>query len=45
LWKELPTPDLAGFTFYSLLLTTDGKSYFYTYSRELATLFLVDCLK
>jgi serine/threonine protein kinase/dipeptidyl aminopeptidase/acylaminoacyl peptidase len=45
LWKELPTPDLAGFGFYSLLLTPDGKSYFYTYSRELSTLFLADGLK
>jgi serine/threonine protein kinase/Tol biopolymer transport system component len=45
LWKELPTPDLAGFDFYSLLLTPDGKSYFYTYDRELSTLFLVDGMK
>jgi hypothetical protein len=45
LWKEIPTPDLAGFDFYSMLLTPDGKSYFYTYSRELSTLFLVDGLK
>ena len=40
LWKELVAPDLAGFLFYSLLLTPDGRSYFYTYSRELSTLFL-----
>jgi len=45
LWKEIPPPDLAGFIFYSLLLTPDGKSYFYTYSRELSTLFLADGLK
>jgi hypothetical protein len=45
LWKELATPDLAGFNFYSLLLTPDGKSYFYTYSRELSTLFLADGLE
>ncbi len=45
LWKELPTPDLAGFVFHSLLLTPDGNSYFYTYSRELSTLFLADGMK
>jgi Tol biopolymer transport system component len=45
LWKELATPDLAGFVLYSLLLTPDGKSYFYTYSRELSTLFLADGMK
>ena len=45
LWKEIPVADPAGFSFYSLLLTPDGKSYFYTYSRELSTLFLVDGLK
>ncbi len=45
LWKELVALDLAGFLFYSLLLTPDGRSYFYTYSRELSTLFLGDGLK
>jgi len=45
LWKELVAPDLAGFSFYALLLTPDGKSYFYTYSRELSTLFQADGLK
>jgi serine/threonine protein kinase len=45
LWKEIPLPDPAGFIFYSLLLTPDGQSYFYTYSRELSTLFLADGLK
>jgi dipeptidyl aminopeptidase/acylaminoacyl peptidase len=45
LWKELPTPDLAGLDIYSMLLTPDGKSYFYTYNRELSTLFLADGLK
>jgi hypothetical protein len=45
LWKEIPSPDLAGFGLYSMVLTPDGKSYFYTYSRELSTLFLADGLK
>jgi serine/threonine protein kinase/WD40 repeat protein len=44
-WKELSTPDLAGLDIYSLLLTPDGKSYFYTYNRELSTLFLADGMK
>jgi eukaryotic-like serine/threonine-protein kinase len=45
LWKEIPLPDPAGFILYSLILAPDGQSYFYTYSRELSTLFLADSLK
>jgi serine/threonine protein kinase len=42
---EIPVPDLAGFGMHSLLLSPDGKSYFYTYTRELSTLFVVDGLR
>ena len=45
LWKEIPIVDPSGFFFHSILLTPDEKSYFYTYSRELSTLFLADGLK
>jgi hypothetical protein len=45
LWKQLLTPDLADLDLYSLLLTPDGKSHFYTYNRELSTLFLAVGLK
>jgi eukaryotic-like serine/threonine-protein kinase len=45
LWKEVPSADLAGFGLYSMILTPDGKSYFYTYSRELSTLFLANGLR
>ncbi len=45
LWKQIAPPDLAGFGFHSMMLTPDGKSYFYTYSRELSTLFLADGLR
>jgi eukaryotic-like serine/threonine-protein kinase len=43
--RELPVPDLAGFDLYTMLITPDGKSYFYTYHRDLSTLFLADGLK
>jgi hypothetical protein len=45
LTKEIPIPDPAGFGIGSLLLAPDAKSYFYTYTRQLSTLFLVDGLK
>jgi Tol biopolymer transport system component len=45
LTKEIPIPDPAGFFFVSLLLAPDAKSYFYTYSRQLSTLFLAEGLK
>jgi len=45
LTKEISIPDPAGFSFVSLLLAPDAKSYFYTYTRQLSTLFLVDGLK
>jgi eukaryotic-like serine/threonine-protein kinase len=45
LTKEISIPDPAGFSFVSLLLAPDAESYFYTYTRQLSTLFLVDGLK
>jgi dipeptidyl aminopeptidase/acylaminoacyl peptidase len=44
LTKEIPIADPAGFYFVSLQLGPDAKSYFYTYTRQVSTLFLVDGL-
>ena len=45
LWKEVQPSDPAGFGLYNLVVSPDGKSYFYTYERELFTLFLAKGLK
>ncbi len=46
LWKELVPPDLAGvFAVSPVLITPDGSSYAYSFSRELSDLFLVEGLK
>ena len=44
-WKKLGPPDRAGAFSEALLVTPDGGSYVYSYSRTLATLFVVDGLK
>jgi len=45
LWKEIQPPDPTGFGLYDLVISPDAKSYFYTYSRELFTLFLAKGLR
>jgi hypothetical protein len=46
LWKELVPPDPAGvLTMGPILMTSDGKSYVYSYRRTLDELFLVEGLK
>ncbi len=46
LWKELMPADPAGLeAIINILLTPDGKSYAYTYSRSLSDLYLVEGLK
>ena len=49
IWKQLAPPDLAGVSspgvggFFAV--TADGRSYAYSYERELSTLYLIDGLK
>ncbi len=46
LWKEIEPADPAGVrNLYSLQLSRDLKSYFYSYSRDLVDLYLVEGLK
>lgn len=45
LWKEIQPSDPAGFGLYDLVVSPDAKSYFYTYERELFTLFLAKGLR
>lgn len=45
LWKDIQPSDPAGFELYDLVISPDAKSYFYTYSRELSTLFLAKGLR
>ena len=50
LWKEIIIPDPAGVThlgpeFPAVLVTPDGRSYFYNYLRVLSDLYVVDGLK
>ena len=45
-WKELTPPDPAGVLAISpILITPDGKSYVYSYRRQLDDLYLVENLK
>ena len=45
-WKELSPPDTAGVTdVLALAVTPDGKSYAYSYTRNLADLYVVEGLK
>ena len=46
LWKEIVPPDPAGvFTIGPIYISPDGKSYVYSYRRQLDDLFLVTGLK
>jgi eukaryotic-like serine/threonine-protein kinase len=44
-WKDLRPTDAAGVHNLFVFLTPDGRSYLYSYSRELSDLFLVEGLK
>ncbi|MGP0071233.1 MAG: protein kinase domain-containing protein [Bryobacteraceae bacterium] len=41
IWRDLKLPDRTGFFFGSARLSADGKSYAFTFQRDLATLYLV----
>ena len=46
LWKTLIPPDAAGvYSFIEFVITPDGQSYFYSYTRLLSQLYLVHGLK
>jgi Tol biopolymer transport system component len=44
-WRELKLPDQTAFFFGSARLSADGKSYAFTYQRDLSTLYLVNGIK
>jgi eukaryotic-like serine/threonine-protein kinase len=44
-WRDLKLPDRTAFFFGSARLSADGKSYAFTYQRDLATLYLVNGIK
>lgn len=41
IWRDLKTPDSMAAFFQSVLLSRDGRSYAFSYQRDLATLYLV----
>jgi Tol biopolymer transport system component len=45
LWKELKTPDPVGVQIREVVMTPDGKSYAYSYQRDISTLYLAQGLK
>ena len=46
LWKEIRPPDPAGFLGVGpLIVAADGRSYYYSYQRELADLYLIEGLR
>jgi Tol biopolymer transport system component len=44
-WRQLKLPDQTAFFFRSARLSGDGKSYAFTYQRDLSTLYLVNGIK
>ena len=44
-WKELKTPDPVGVQIREAVITPDGKSYAYSYQRDISTLYLADGLR
>jgi eukaryotic-like serine/threonine-protein kinase len=44
-WRKFTLPDPAGGWYVGIVLTPDGRSYAYTYARNLDDLYLVDGLK
>jgi len=45
LWKEVMPADPAGFSMINLVLTPDGKSYAYGYTRDISELYLIEGLQ
>jgi hypothetical protein len=45
LWKELRTPDPVGVQIIQAVLTPDGKSYAYSFQRDISTLYLAEGLR
>ena len=45
LWKKLRPPDTVGVTMSSLTVTADGRSYAYSFQRDLSDLFLITGLR
>ncbi len=45
LWKELKTPDPVGVQIRDAVITPDGKSYAYSYQRDISTLYLAEGLR
>jgi dipeptidyl aminopeptidase/acylaminoacyl peptidase len=44
-WKELKTPDPVGVQILHVVMTPDGKSYAYSFQRDISTLYLAEGLK
>jgi serine/threonine protein kinase len=44
-WKKLKAPDPVGVQILQLVMTPDGKSYAYSYQRDISTLYLAEGLK
>jgi len=44
-WKELRMPDPVGVRINQLVMTPDGRSYAYSYQRDVSTLYLADGLR
>jgi serine/threonine protein kinase len=44
-WKELKTPDPVGVQIRDAVITPDGKSYAYSFQRDISTLYLADGLR
>jgi eukaryotic-like serine/threonine-protein kinase len=45
IWRDLKPPDRAAFFFGSARLSADGKSYAFSFQRDLSTLYLVNGIK
>jgi Tol biopolymer transport system component len=44
-WREISPPDRVGVTIREAVITPDGKSYAYSYQRDISTLYLAEGLK
>jgi serine/threonine protein kinase/Tol biopolymer transport system component len=45
LWKEIRAPDSAGVQIRDVVLTPDGKSYAYSFQRDISTLYIAEGLR
>jgi len=45
LWKELKTADPVGVTMFSVVVTPDGRSYGYSYQRDVSDLYMISGLR